>query len=197
MNSAANHNPAVYAAGSPVPNRRHYAILALLFAAIAIYGSIVPLHLHRQTLAEAVERFRQVLAEPITLKSRSDWLANFLLQLPFGFFLMAAICCDRPYFAAPALPVTIVSCVVLAGVVEFAQLYFPPRVASLNDIAAQTLGGTAGAFGWWMASQRLTDLARRLWHDFGSRSTAVPLLSVYLFIVSVRCSSWSCSPGAL
>lgn len=172
-------------ANLPAPNRRHYTLAVLLFAAIIIYGSIVPLHWSRQTLAEAVERFRLVLAEPIVLKSRSDWLANFLLQLPFGFFLMAAICCDRSYFAAPALPVTIVSCVVLAGFVEFAQLYFPPRVASLNDIAAQTLGGTAGAFGWLMAGQRLTDLTRRLWSDFGSRSTAVPLLGVYLFIVLI------------
>jgi glycopeptide antibiotics resistance protein len=174
-----------YPTAPPVPNRRHYALLTLLFASVAVYGSIVPLHVRHQTLAEAVERFRLVLAEPIALKSRSDWLANFLLLLPFGFFLMASICCDRPYFAAPALPVTMVSCIALASFVEFAQLYFPPRVSSIDDIAAQTVGGTTGALVWLVRGQRLTRLARRLWSNFGSRGTAASLLGVYLFVVLV------------
>ncbi len=185
MNADASYYPAATVAGTTMPNRRHYALLTLLLTVVIVYGSIVPLRVHRQTFAVALERFGAVLNEPIALKSRSDWLANFLLQLPFGFFLMAAICCDRPYFAAPALPVTIVSCVALAGFVEFAQLYFPPRVSSINDIAAQAIGGTAGALGWLLAGQRLTDLTRRLWSDIGSRSTAVPLLGVYLFIVLI------------
>jgi glycopeptide antibiotics resistance protein len=185
MNAVIFYHPARFAAAAPVPNRRHFALVTLLLILVVIYGSIVPLHLHRQSFADALERFRTVLAEPIALKSRSDWLANFLLQLPLGFFLMASICCDRPYFAAPALLVTVVSCIALAGFVEFAQLYFPPRVSSINDIAAQTIGGTAGALGWVLAGQRLTDLTRRLWSDIGSRSTAVPLLGVYLFIVLI------------
>lgn len=167
----------------PAPNRRHYAVLALLLAAFALYGSVVPLRLHPMSFAEAVERFRLVLAQPISVQSRSDWLANFLLLLPFGFSLMAAICCDRPYFAAPALPVTVASCLVLAGFVEFAQLYFPPRVSSINDIAAQGLGGTVGALFWLLEGQRLTANARRLWNNFDSGSTAHLLLPLYLFVL--------------
>jgi glycopeptide antibiotics resistance protein len=185
MNATASYYPAVYAAGSPVPNRRTFALLAVLIALIAVYGSVVPLHLHRQSFAEAIARFRLVLAQPIVVQSRSDWLANFLLLLPFGFFLMAAICCDRPYFAVPALPLTIVACCVLAAFVEFAQLYFPPRVSSINDIAAQTVGGTTGAVFWLLRGQRSTVLARRLWSDFGSRSTAGPLLGLYLFVLLI------------
>ena len=169
----------------PVPNRRHYAVLALLFAAFAIYGSIVPLHVHRQTFAEAWERFRLVLAQPILIESRSDWLANALLLLPFGFCLMAAFCCDRPSFAPLALLLTVVSGSVLATVVEFAQLYFPPRVSSINDIAAQTVGGTAGALFWLLLGQRFTVLARRLWSDFGSRGTAGRLLLLYLVVLLI------------
>lgn len=167
----------------PAPNRWHYAILALLFAAFAIYGSITPLRLHRLPLDEALERFRLVLAQPLTIPSRSDWLANFLLLLPFGFFLMAAICCDRPYFSAPALPVTLVAGLALAAFVEFAQLFFPPRVSSINDIAAQSCGAATGAFLWLVRGQRLTANARCLWNDFGSRSMAHLLLPMYLFVL--------------
>jgi len=167
----------------PAPNRRHYAVLAMLFAAFAIYGSVTPLRLHPMLFDEAIERFRLVLVQPLAVPSRSDWLANFLLLLPFGFCLMAAICCDHPYFGAPAFLVTVVACLALAVSVEFAQLFFPPRVSSINDIAAQSCGGTTGALLWLLRGQRLTANARCLWNDFGSRSTAHLLLSLYLFVL--------------
>lgn len=173
----------IFVPASPAPNRRHYAVLTLLFAAFAIYGSIAPLRLHVLPLAEAVGRFRLVLAQPLAMPSRSDWLANFLLLLPFGFCLMAAICCDRPYFAAPAFPVTVGACLALAAFVEFAQLFFPPRVSSINDIVAQGVGGTAGALFWLLRGQRLTVNARQLWNDFGLRGTAHLLLPLYLFVL--------------
>jgi VanZ family protein len=176
----------IFISANSAPNRRHFAVLALLFAAVAIYGSLAPLRFHPLPLAQAVECFRLVLAHPIAVQSRSDWLANSLLQLPFGFCLMAAICCDRPlFFAAPALLVTLIACLALAGFVEFAQLYFPPRVCSINDIVAQELGGATGAFLWLIRGQRLTANARRLWSDFGSRSTAHLLLPLYLFFLLV------------
>lgn len=174
--------PPLPVTADPAPNRGHYAVLALLFAAFAIYGSVTPLRVHPMPFADAVERFRLVLAQPLRVPSRSDWLANFLLLLPFGFCLMAAICCDRPYFGVAALPVTIVAGLILAAFVEFAQLYFPPRVSSINDIAAQGCGSTTGALLWLVRGQRLTVNARCLWNDFGSRSTAHLLLPLYLFV---------------
>lgn len=167
------------------PNRRHYAVLALLLAAFAVYGSLAPLRLQRMPWAEAIEHFRQVLAQPLAIPSRSDWLANFLLLLPFGFCSMAAICCDRPHLAALALPATVVACLALAAFVEFAQLFFPPRVSSINDIAAQSAGGTTGALFWLLRGQRLTANARQLWNDFGARSTVYLLLPLYLFVLLI------------
>lgn len=168
------------------PNRRHFAVLALLFAAFVVYGSVAPLRLHRMPFAEAVERFRLVLAQPISVKSRSDWLANFLLLAPFGFLLMGTLCCDRSRrITVSAIPLVVAACIALAVFVEFAQLYFPPRVSSINDIAAQTVGGASGALLWLLGGQRLTANARRLWSDFGSRSTAHLLLPMYLFILLI------------
>lgn len=169
----------------PAPNRRHYGMLALLFAAFVLYGSVTPLRLHRLPFAEAVARFDLVLAQPITVQSRSDWLANFLLLLPLGFLLMATLSCDRPQWTLPAIPVALAACVVLAVCVEFAQLYFPPRVSSINDIAAQTAGGATGMLFWLLRGQRLTGIARRLWSDIGSRSTVHLLLPLYLFFLLI------------
>lgn len=167
------------------PNRRHYAALVFMFAAFALYGSIAPLRVHWMPFTDAVERFRVVLAQPLAMPSRSDWLANFLLLLPFGFCLMAAICCDRTHLGGPALPCTIVACLALAAFVEFAQIYFPPRVSSINDITAQGFGGTTGALIWLGCGQRLTVHLRQLWHNFGSRSTAHLLLPLYLFVLLI------------
>jgi glycopeptide antibiotics resistance protein len=177
--------PTIPVSAGAAPNRRHYAVLALLLAAFAVYGSIAPLRTQGMPWAEAVEHFRRVLAQPLAMPSRSDWLANFLLLLPFGFCLMAAICCDRPYLVAPALPVTVVVCLALAAFVEFAQLFFPPRVSSINDIAAQGAGGTTGALVWLLRGQRLTANARQLWNDFGARNTVHLLLPLYLFVLLI------------
>jgi glycopeptide antibiotics resistance protein len=175
----------IFVPAYPAPNRRHFAVLALLFATIAVYGSVTPLHPQRLPLAEALARFRLVLAQPLAIQSRSDWLANVLLLLPLGFCLMAMLCCDRPHWGLPALPVVLIACVTLAVFVEFAQLFFPPRVSSINDIAAQTVGGAMGALFWLLRGQRLTANARILWRDFGSRNTVHLLLPLYLFVVLV------------
>jgi VanZ family protein len=178
--------PTNFVSADLTPNRRHYAVLSLLFAAFVVYGSVAPLHLHRMPFAEAVERFHLVLAQPIRVKSRSDWLANFLLLVPLGFLLMGTLCCDRPRrMSVLATPLVVAACIALAVLVEFAQLYFPPRVSSINDISAQTVGGASGALLWLLSGQRLTADARRLWSDFGRRSTAHLLLPLYLFILLI------------
>ncbi len=169
----------------PVPRRGHYAVLALAFSAFAVYGSLVPFHVQPIPLAEALDRFRDLLGQPVRVGSRSDWVANILLFFPPGFLLMAAACCDRPAFTLLAFPLVVASCVVFSGAIEFAQLYFPPRVSSLNDILAESLGALLGAALWVVRGRQLTATARRLWTGFGSRGTAVLLLPAYLFFVVV------------
>lgn len=168
-----------------VLGRRHYAVLALLFAALIVYGCLVPLRPQRLPLAEAIEQFRLVLAQPIGIHSRSDWLANVLLVLPLGFVLMGAVCCDRPRFAWLFFPLAILLCFAFSLAIEFAQLFFPPRVSSVNDVAAQAVGSTLGAFLWLTSGQRLTVLGRRLWTEFGSRNTAGLILPLYLFVLVI------------
>src|SRR5262245_50399997 len=95
-----------------VLGRGQYAGLALLFLTIAVYGSLVPFHFRRLPFDEAVNLFRAVLAQPIAVQSRSDWIANILLFLPLGFLLMGAGCCDRPHLGVVfILPVTLLGVV--------------------------------------------------------------------------------------
>ncbi|MGH7221786.1 MAG: VanZ family protein, partial [Gemmataceae bacterium] len=163
--------------------RGQYAGLALLFLGFAVYGSLVPFHLKRLPFDEAVRLFDAVLAQPVAVQSRSDWIANILLFLPLGFLLMGMGCCDRPKLGVVVLLPVMASCVMLSTLIEFTQLYFPPRVSSINDIAAESLGGALGALFWLLAGQRLTIIARRMWTAFGSRGTAGLLLPCYLALV--------------
>jgi len=164
--------------------RTQYAGLALLFLGFAVYGSLVPFHLRRLPFDEAPRLFGTVLAQPIAVQSRSDWIANILLFLPLGFLLMGMGCCDRPRLGGIFLLPVIVVCVVLSTLIEFTQLYFPPRVSSINDIAAESLGGALGALFWLVGGQQLTIAARRIWTVFGSRGTAGVLLLCYLAVLA-------------
>lgn len=164
--------------------RGQYAGLALLFLGFAVYGSLVPFHLRRLPFDEAARLFRAVLAQPITVSSRSDWIANILLFFPLGFLLMGMGCCDQPRLGMVTFSPVVLLCVVLSGTIEFIQLYFPPRVSSINDIAAESLGGTLGALIWLLGGQQLTIYARRTWTVFGSRGTAGLLLPGYLAVLS-------------
>src|SRR5262249_24464772 len=74
---------------------RHYAGLALLGAALIVYGSLVPLRFTPVPWAEAVGRFREVCAAPVGVGSRSDWAANALLMVPLAYLLTAALSVDR------------------------------------------------------------------------------------------------------
>ena len=118
-----NANQTTHVSAYPPPNQLHYAVLALLFAAFTVYGSVTPLHLHPMPFTEAAERFREVLDQPIAIKSRSDWLANFLLLLPLGFLLMGALCCDSPrQLAGLVVPLVLIACIALAVFVEFGHV---------------------------------------------------------------------------
>ena len=104
----------------------------------------------------SIRRFGIVCARPVRLESLSDWAANVLLFIPFGYLLMAALTSDRsleiglfslPWWWSPA-------CALLSVSVEFAQLFVPERVSSLNDIVAETTGGILGVRLLWLGIGR-------------------------------------------
>lgn len=166
--------------------RRQYAWLGLAFVVLACYGSLVPFAYQPVPFPEAVERFGQAFARPVRIVSRSDWAANFLLLLPPAYLFVAALAVDRPWRAGVLAALVVVpGCGALGTLIEFVQVYFPPRVPSLNDVVAQLLGALAGAGLWLAAGQRLTDWLRHLGHVRGTHEAPLQYLLAYCAVLLV------------
>ena len=113
---------------------------------------------------------------------RSDLVANLLLSVPLLFFAMGAATREnRRRWACWVAPILLpLLGVGLACTMEFAQLYFPGRTPSLNDIVAQGAGGVIGVVLWLLVGGRVTRWARSLWRERVRHQAAVKLLSGYL-----------------
>jgi glycopeptide antibiotics resistance protein len=144
------------------PRRRHYFLVALFFAGIAVYGSLVPFHYAPLGFGEAVGQLKEILKGPVRPGSRSNFVANILLGMPISYCLLAALSATHRNRMWTVLCVPLVGalCAALSVAVEFAQLWIPERVASLSDIVAQIIGATAGMGLWLMVGQTITDWVR-------------------------------------
>ena len=160
--------------------------LAALYAAFVVYGSLLPLDYRAMPLDDALRQFERIPFLALGVASRADWVANGVLYLPLGFlltrWLMAALGPRLGWAAwAPALGL----CVALAVGVEFAQLFFPPRTVSQNDLMAESLGSLLGALLALGAGPSLSRL-REGWRA-GGHQLALRLLEVYALAYTALC----------
>ncbi len=111
--------------------------------------------------------------------SRADWVANILLYLPLAFLAMATLASGTRSRGGNVLAIVVVAtaCIALAVAVEFAQLFFPPRTVSQNDLIAETIGTALGIAAWLFAGPRLLSLAHRL--SWGGAHTWQALAALY------------------
>jgi glycopeptide antibiotics resistance protein len=166
------------------PRRGTYALLALGFLAFVVYGSLVPLHYQPLSWTEATARFHQVCTKPVCFDSVSDWLTNIVLFIPLSFLMMAVVCVDGPAKRCISAAVVVLPlCALLSASVEFAQLWFPPRVSSLNDIVAETGGAAIGIMFWVLVGQYLTTWLRQTWASLVQDDWAARLLPVYVGVL--------------
>ncbi len=171
---------------TPALTRGHYRWLALGFLALAVYGSLVPFHYCWAPFDAAWTRYWQVMRFPLRIHSISDWAANVLLFLPLGYCLTAGFGADRRRAAGVLAALVVVpACTLLSAALEFAQLYFPPRVTSPNDVAAETLGAALGAGIWIACGQPLTAFGRRRWVELSAYGWAARALPAYLAFLAV------------
>lgn len=146
---------------SPAPRRFHLGFAAAFLAATALYGSLVPLRFEPLPVELAVGRLREIATQEISFESRTDWGTNALLFVPIGFLALGSLSLDRrPTVAWFLTPVVAVVCLALSVGIEFAQNWFPPRVPSLNDVAAQAVGSLFGCTLWVAVGQAATEWAR-------------------------------------
>ena len=146
------------------PCRRHYLLLGLAFAAIAVYGSLVPFGYQPLGLREAVERFSQISYRSLATGGRADLAANVLLFVPMGYCWLAVFVLDRRFSmrTVAVLPLVLLLSVAFSIALEFSQLWFPLRTASRNDVVAQAVGTVFGMGLWLAIGQTITDWVRSL-----------------------------------
>jgi len=123
----------------------HHFYWLLAYCAFVIYGSLVPLEFNAHPLDWAWARFQQMPMLHLGIESRADWIANGILYIPLG-FLAANFLTEKQSGDGrlSRLALSVIFCCCLALAIEFAQIFFPPRTVSLNDIVAESLGSIVG-----------------------------------------------------
>jgi glycopeptide antibiotics resistance protein len=169
--------------GAHAGERRRYLILACLWMAFAVYGSLVPLHYRAVSLNIAIERFRHLPPLWTGIGTRADWVANILLFIPLTFLWMGALTSGRGRGARIAVTLAVLPAACLASIaIEFAQIWFPGRTVSKNDIFAETLGGVIGVAAWWIVGAHLTNWLGSGRSDRRSRSALQWVLEAYVIV---------------
>jgi glycopeptide antibiotics resistance protein len=135
------------------------AVLAVISLAGVVYASAVPLRYEPASLTEVWRRFLQTPWYWLPLNKRADWVANGLVMIPFGFFFAGALQWNRSSFRRQQV-VLVVFALLQIGIVsaiEAMQVWFPPRVRSLNDMLSGYVGGIVGVLIWNFVGKRIVE----------------------------------------
>lgn len=90
--------------------------------------------------------FQHIRLLNVGAQGRADWVANGVLYVPVGFLTATLLTRFQTHRTlALAFIGSLLFSFTLAVTVEFAQLFFPPRTVSVNDIVAECLGSILGA----------------------------------------------------
>ncbi|MGH8598423.1 MAG: VanZ family protein, partial [Gammaproteobacteria bacterium] len=120
--------------------RRIIGVVALVYAMIVIYGSLIPFNYQPLGLDHALRKFGDIRYLNLGTAARADWIANILLYIPLGGLLFGSLFELRRTSGALAGVLALACGGVFAIGIEFVQLQFPPRTVSLNDLIAEGLG---------------------------------------------------------
>jgi VanZ family protein len=146
---------------APINLDRWLTLIAVTYSVFVLYGSLVPLEIRSLGLADAWGRFTQIRLLSLGTVGRADWVANILLYIPLAFFWCASAHA-RSGTRWGATGFILISCVAFAVLIEFVQVWFPPRTVSQNDLLAEALGSVIGVTIWLMAGRFLIKLARTI-----------------------------------
>ena len=153
----------------------------LAYVVFVVYGSLVPLDFHHKPLDVAWAAFQDMPFLQLGLKARADWVANGVLYFPVGF--LAAHILTRPQQGLSrivGLAGAMAFCAAMAIGVEFAQIFFPPRTVSLNDLLAEIIGSAVGV----AAASRYANWYEALIRSLAEHSgrLAARLVEAYAFV---------------
>ena len=160
---------------------RAYLVLGLVYAFLVVYGSLVPLDYHPRPFEEALATFLRTPYLLLQVRNRADLVANLLLFIPLAFLLMGGLSRENRRGGRWLLAALVTAgAAVLAVAIEFAQLFFPPRTVSQNDVLAECAGAAVGAVAWLLVGGRVTAWWRGLTRPRQRGRLAVHLLTGYV-----------------
>jgi len=123
------------------PRDRHAVArwVAVAIALLIAWGSLYPLEFLKVAEGELAQRLMRIGSHAV---SRTDWIANLLLYVPFG-----AACAFAVHDAGPIRRIARATAVgaALSLALELIQLTTPHRVTSLLDWSTNTTGALLGA----------------------------------------------------
>lgn len=164
-----------------VVSRRLFLLFGIAYLAFVVYGSLVPFDFRARSLDAALAEFERIRYLRLGIESRADWVANILLYIPLPFLLLSAVNWENRRFRQAVFSVLIFFfCVALSLSIEFAQLYFPPRTVSLNDIIAEIFGAVIGSILWWTSGRRVGRLVDSLFSQ--GKSAVYAGLALYSIV---------------
>ena len=171
-----------YGAADGSRRRRSLLVAAGCYLLFVVYGSLVPLAYEPRPLELAWRDFLATEYLAIGAGGRADWIANILLYMPLAYLLSAgwaagAASAGRRLVRVAAV---FVGCAVVALAVEFAQLFFPPRTVSLNDIVAEFIGSGLGIAIWLAWGGAL----ERLWTRMELGGPPAIMAAVVLYVLA-------------
>lgn len=170
---------------------RRIAALWLGLLTFFVYGSWAPLALVLQAPGAAWQQFLALPAPFEGGQSRTDLAANFLLTLPLAFggaYLLSTVPSRAWRWGLttllwPAL-------VMLSVLVEYGQVFFPPRTPSWTDVAMQVLGSTVGLALFAGFGER----SRALVAGLSARLPVAQRLERWLFVYLLLLLVWQMMP---
>jgi VanZ family protein len=125
------------------------AVSALAYAALVAHLLFIPYALSPLPFGEALRRFTQIRWFHLGPDQNVALVSRGLMWLPLGTLLAAAIATHRrSRIELPGLVFGVLLGSGWAIAVNFAQLWFPERSFSLNNLVAEICGVAAGALVW-------------------------------------------------
>lgn len=152
----------------------------LLWVAFVVYGSLVPLEYRPVPWSLAWDRLGNAPMLVLGIESRADWVANGVLYFPVGYLTTATLMGPRGSSMARKFASALAGGLFGMGLavgVEFAQVFFPPRTVSLNDLLAETVGTWLGVLAALASAHRLRLLLGSI--DIGGAQLAQRLAPAY------------------
>ena len=139
------------------PSKFPATVLMLVWTAFLVYGSLIPFDFQVASLDKAARFFLDSVQSGQQAHSLTDWITNVVIFVPLGFFGFAAVP-KKPGSIASIGKVMVVlgGSLMLSILIEFAQIFFPPRDSSWMDVLANALGAAAGCAGWFMMGRGTT-----------------------------------------